>query len=45
MNIVQRLAGLGNCVLYRILDAGFRGASQLNLFVDVIAHISPRGLV
>ena len=45
VDIVQRLAGLRNCVLYRIFDAGFRGAGQLNLFVDVIAHISPRGLV
>ena len=45
VDIVQRLARLSYCVLYRILDAGFRGAGQLNLFVDVIAHFLPRGLV
>jgi hypothetical protein len=39
VDVVQCLTSLGNCVLYRIFDAGSRGASQLNLFVDVIAHI------
>jgi hypothetical protein len=45
VDVMQRLAGLRNCVLYRIFDAGFRGAGQLDLFVDVLAHMSPQGLV
>jgi hypothetical protein len=45
VDVVQCLAGLGNCVLYRIFDASFRSAGQLDLFVDMLAHMSPRGLV
>jgi hypothetical protein len=45
VDVVQCLAGLGNCVLYRIFDASFGSAGQLDLFVDVLAHMSPRGLV
>jgi hypothetical protein len=43
VDVVQRLAGLCHCVLYRIFDAGLRGAGQLDLFVDVFAHFSPQG--
>jgi hypothetical protein len=45
VNVVQRLAGLCYCILYRIFDADFRRAGQFDLFVDVLAHFSPRGLV
>jgi hypothetical protein len=45
VNVVQRLTGLCYCILYRIFDADFRRAGQLDLFVDVFAHFSPRGLV
>jgi hypothetical protein len=45
VDVVQCLAGLGDCVLYRIFDANFRSAGQLDLFVDVLAHISPLGLI
>jgi hypothetical protein len=45
VNVVQRLAGFCHCVLYRIFDAGLRGAGQLDLFVDVLAHFSPQGLL
>ena len=45
MDVVQRLGGLCYCILYRVFDAGLRSAGQLDLFVDVLAHISPRGLV
>jgi hypothetical protein len=45
VDVVQRLARLCHCVLYRIFDAGLRGAGQLDLFVDVLAHFSPRGLL
>jgi hypothetical protein len=45
VDVVQRLARLCHCVLYRIFDADLGGAGQLDLFVDVFAHFSPRGLV
>ena len=44
VNVVQRLTGLCYRILYRIFDAVFRRAGQLDLFVDVFAHFSPRGL-
>ena len=45
VNVVQRLSSLCYCVLYRIFDADLRSAGQLDLFVDVLAHFSPRGLL
>lgn len=44
VDVVQRLACLCHRVLYRIFNAGLGGAGQLDLFVDVFAHFSPRGL-
>jgi hypothetical protein len=45
VDVVQCLAGLADCVLYRIFDTSFRSAGQLDLFVDVFAHMSPQGLI
>lgn len=38
VDVVQRLGRLCHCVLYGIFDAGLRGAGQLDLFVDMLAH-------
>jgi hypothetical protein len=42
VDIVQCLAGLCYCILYGVFNARFGGAGQLNLFVNVLAHITPR---
>jgi hypothetical protein len=45
VDVVQRLACLCHCVLYCIFNAALGGAGQLDLFVDVFAHMSPQGLI
>jgi hypothetical protein len=42
MQIVQRLRRLRDRALDSIFDADFRGARQLDLFIDVFAHTNLR---